>query len=123
MANDRTDEILRHFDLVAEAVQGQIAQVGEGVVLSNERLGRIEARLDRVESRLDRVETRSEALESEMRTGFAEVKSMISSPTWSWKGECRASNASCWIFVPVSRSLKPVHSQVTPAGGRPSLLG
>ena len=45
MANDRTDEILRHFDLVAEAVQGQIAQVGEGVVLSNERLGRIEARL------------------------------------------------------------------------------
>ena len=77
MANYRTDEILRHFDLVAEAVQGQIAQVGEGVVLSNERLGRIEARLDRVESRLDRVETRSEALESEMRAGFAEVKSMI----------------------------------------------
>ncbi len=88
MTDDRADEIIRHFDVVAEALGTQIAQVGEGVVLSNDRLGRVDARLDLIETRaesfgnevrarFDRADARAESLENEVRAGFAEMKSMI----------------------------------------------
>ena len=86
---------MRHFDAVAERLETQIAQVGKGVVLTNERLDRTNVRLDRIETRaksfenevhagfanvnarFDRVHARGDFLESEVRAGFAEVKSMI----------------------------------------------
>ena len=95
MTNDRGDEIMRNFDAVAERLETQIAQVGEGVVLTNERLDRADVRLGRMETRaeafenevragfgrvdarFDRMEARTDSLENEVRAGFAEVKSMI----------------------------------------------
>ena len=102
----RFDELHRHFDVVAENLQGKIQQVAEGVVLGNERLDRVEARLDGVDSRLDRFETavradfaqveqrterfetavradfaqmeqRAERFETAVRADFSEVKSMV----------------------------------------------
>ena len=84
----RFDELHRHFDVVAENLQGQIQQVAEGVVLGSERLDRVEARLDGVDGRLDRFETavradfaqmeqRAERFETAVRADFSEVKSMV----------------------------------------------
>ena len=81
----RFDELHRHFDVVAENLQGQIQQVAEGVVLGNERLDRVEARLDGVDGRLDRFETavradfaqveqRAERFETAVRADFAQVE-------------------------------------------------
>ncbi len=76
----RFDELHRHFDVVAENLQGQIQQVAEGVVLGNERLDRVEVRLegiggrlDRVEVRLDGVDGRLDHFETEVRAEFAQV--------------------------------------------------
>ena len=84
----RFDELHRHFDVVAENLQGQIQQVAEGVVLGNERLDRVEVRLDGVDGRLDHFETavradfaqveqRAERFETAVRADFSEVKSMV----------------------------------------------
>jgi chromosome segregation ATPase len=98
VTKDEVEDIKRHFDVVAEGLGGDIRQVGEGVVLANDRLGHVEQRLDgvdhrlerveirldgvdhrleRVEIRLDGVENRLDGFEQEVRTEFAEVKSMI----------------------------------------------
>ena len=80
----RFDELHRHFDVVAENLQGQIQQVAEGVVLGNERLDRVEVRLDGVDGRLDHFETavradfaqveqRAERFETEVRAEFVQV--------------------------------------------------
>ncbi len=78
------DELHRHFDVVAENLQGQIQQVAEGVVLGNERLDRVEVRLEGIEGRLDRVEVRLDGidgrldhLETAVHADFSEVKSMV----------------------------------------------
>ncbi len=47
MTADRTDEILRHFDVVAERLETQIGQVAEAVVLLGEKLDRSTADLHR----------------------------------------------------------------------------
>ena len=84
----RFDELHRHFDVVAENLQGQIQQVAEGVVLGNERLHRVEVRLDGIDGRLDHFETevradfaqvgqRAERFETAARADFSEVKSMV----------------------------------------------
>ncbi len=81
----RFDELHRHFDVVAENLQGQIQQVGEGVVLGSERLDRVEARLDGVDGRLDRFETavradfaqmeqRAERFETAVLADFAQME-------------------------------------------------
>ena len=81
----RFDELHRHFDVVAENLQGQIQQVAEGVVLGNERLDRVEVRLDGVDGRLDHFETavradfaqveqRAERFETAVRADFAQVE-------------------------------------------------
>jgi len=80
----RFDELHRHFDVVAENLQGQIQQVAEGVVLGNERLDRVEVRLDGVDGRLDHFETavradfaqveqRAERFETAVRAEFVQV--------------------------------------------------
>ena len=43
MAEDRADEIIRHFDVVAERLDGQIRRVAEGVVVLSEKLDRTTA--------------------------------------------------------------------------------
>lgn len=60
MDHEQTEEIKRHFGVVAEGLARKIQQVAEGVVNLNEKL--------------DREMT---ALRQEMRTEFGEVKSMI----------------------------------------------
>ena len=98
MTRDEADDIKRHFDVVAERLEGQIRQVAEGVVRNGERLDRVEGkvdkletrvvrievrldrvdeRLDGVEKRFDGVEQRFERMETEIRAEFAEVKAMI----------------------------------------------
>ena len=88
MTRDEADDIKRHFDVVAERLEGQIRQVAEGVVLNGERIGGVENRLDRLEARTDRLETelhagfakvneRADRFEGEVGANFAEVKSMI----------------------------------------------
>lgn len=39
MTNDRADEIMRHFDVVAEGLESKIQIVAEGQVLIREELG------------------------------------------------------------------------------------
>jgi len=47
MADDRADEIMRHFDVVAERLETQIQQVAEGVVVLGEKVDRSTAELRR----------------------------------------------------------------------------
>lgn len=47
MTNDRADEIMRHFDVVAERLETQIGQVAEAVVILGEKLNRSTADLRR----------------------------------------------------------------------------
>ncbi len=47
MTNDRTDEILRHFDVVAERLETQVGQVAEAVLMLGEKLDRSTADLRR----------------------------------------------------------------------------
>lgn len=70
MAEDRADEIMRHFDVVAERLEGQIRQVAEGVVLNGERLDRMGLSLEKLEQHVERLET-------DVRSEFSEAKSMI----------------------------------------------
>jgi hypothetical protein len=88
VTRDEADDIKRHFDVVAERLEGQIRQVAEGVVLNGERLDKVDQRLDKVEQHFDRFETevrsefaqvreREDRFEREVRTEFGEVKSMI----------------------------------------------
>ena len=56
-------EIRRHFDVVAEALRGDMRMLAEGIAGTHERLDRVEVRLDGVESRLDRVESRLDRIE------------------------------------------------------------
>lgn len=67
MTRDEADDIKRHFDVVAERLEGQIRQVAEGVVLNGERLDKVDQRLDKVEQHFDRFET-------EVRGEFAQVR-------------------------------------------------
>lgn len=68
MTRDEADDIKRHFDVVAERLEGQIRQVAEGVVLNGERLDKVDQRLDTLEQHFDRFET-------EVRSEFAQVRS------------------------------------------------
>ena len=45
MTEDRADEIMRHLDVVAERLEGQIRQVAEGVVVLSDKLDRSTAEL------------------------------------------------------------------------------
>jgi chromosome segregation ATPase len=63
-------ETRRHFEVVAEALRGQIQQVAEGV------LG-VEQRLDGVEQRLVRVEERFDRFEQKVEVEFAETRAAI----------------------------------------------
>ena len=47
--NEKTEEIKHHMDVVAEDLKGQIQQVAEGVIVSNERLDRLEPLVEKVE--------------------------------------------------------------------------
>jgi chromosome segregation ATPase len=62
-----SQEIRRHFDVVAEGLRGDIRMLAEGIVGTHERLDRVEVRLDKVESRLGRVEVRLDEVQSELR--------------------------------------------------------
>jgi len=85
MTTEESEDIKRHFDVVAEGLESRIQLVTEGVSLVNERVDRLGDRLD---SRMDRLETemrhgfaeldgRMDRLETETRHGFAELRSMI----------------------------------------------
>ncbi|HEY4510084.1 MAG TPA: hypothetical protein VJC15_03810 [Candidatus Paceibacterota bacterium] len=54
--NEKTEEIKHHMDVVAEDLKGQIQQVAEGVIVSNERLDRLEPLVEKVEAIKDDVE-------------------------------------------------------------------
>ena len=97
MTRDEADDIKRHFDVVAERLEGQIRQVAEGVVLNGERIGGVENRLDRLEARTDRLETelhagfakvneRADRFEGEVRAEFAKVNERAD----RFEGEVRA---------------------------------
>jgi chromosome segregation ATPase len=45
MDRETTDEIKRHFNVVAEALRSEIRTVAEAQLATNERLDRIEARM------------------------------------------------------------------------------
>jgi chromosome segregation ATPase len=86
--DEKSAETQRHFDVVAERLEGQIRQVAEGVDLNAERLDRVEQTLDHMDQRFDRfeqevgaefagVKTQLDRFEHEVRSEFAEVKSMI----------------------------------------------
>lgn len=61
--DQRVDDLHRHFDVVAEGLEGQVRQVAEGVVLVGERLERVAG-----EQQAARVESGRE---------FAEIRAMI----------------------------------------------
>ena len=63
MDRETTDEIKRHFNVVAEGLRSEIRTVAEGLGANNDRLDRFEERLDRIESRL--------------AEEFGEIKAMI----------------------------------------------
>ena len=63
MDRETTDEIKRHFNVVAEGLRSEIRTVAEGVGANTDRLDSLDERLDRLESR--------------MTEEFGEVKAMI----------------------------------------------
>jgi hypothetical protein len=63
MDREAVDEIKRHFEVVAEAVRGQVQAVAEGVELLAERIGALETRVG--------------GLQQEVRHEFTETQAMI----------------------------------------------
>jgi chromosome segregation ATPase len=63
MDRETSEEIKRHFNVVAEGLRSEMRAVAEGVGANTDRLDRVDERLDRLESR--------------MEEGFGEIKAMI----------------------------------------------
>jgi len=65
---DRADEIMRHFDVVAESFRSEIRTVAEGFVATNERIDRLETVMS----------GRFGELEAVIRLSFSELARRIS---------------------------------------------
>lgn len=88
ISETRTD-----FGAVWERFESKIELVAEGVLGANERIDRLDAKVDGLEAKVDRLETRVDHLDTkvdrletkvdhlagEMRSGFAGVRSLITS--------------------------------------------
>ncbi len=67
MDSQTTDEIKRHFDVVAESLRSEIRTVAEGFVSTNERLDRMETALS----------GRFEELDATIRLYFGDLQRRI----------------------------------------------
>ena len=70
MADDRADEIMRHFDVVAEGLRSEIKLVAEGHRVLAEGQGQIAQRLGRIEDKM-------EGFQTGVNVHFTELRSMI----------------------------------------------
>jgi chromosome segregation ATPase len=70
-------ETRRHFEVVAEALRGQIQQVAEGVVGVEQRIDGVDQRLERVDQRLDRIDQRLDRFEQKVEAEFIETRAAI----------------------------------------------
>ncbi len=59
-------ETMRHFDVVAEGLRGDIRQVAEGHSILVEKIGALDGRVGRVEERIDRIEIKVDALDKKV---------------------------------------------------------
>ena len=76
MDRDTTEEIKRHFNVVAESLRGEIRTVAEGVGANTDRLDQIEERLDRLEARVAEEAAETRAM---IRLSFGELDRRIRS--------------------------------------------
>jgi hypothetical protein len=77
MTEQESDEIKRHFDVVAEGLRSEIRLVAEGVAMNTEGLDRLAGRVGTVETKVDRLEGELHAFRDETRHNFSELRSTI----------------------------------------------
>jgi hypothetical protein len=77
MDTETSEEVKRHFNVVAEGLRADIRSLAKGLGANRDRLDRVESRLDGVDSRLDGVDTKFWRLEGRMTEEFREIKTMI----------------------------------------------
>ena len=76
MDRDTTEEIKRHFNVVAESLRSEIRTVAEGVGANTDRLDRIEERLESLEARVAEEAAETRAM---IRLSFGELDRRIRS--------------------------------------------
>ena len=59
-----SEEIKKHFDIVAEDLKGTITQIAEGVSINSELLEQLTKRVDAVEEQLDNLQGMRPSIES-----------------------------------------------------------
>jgi exonuclease VII small subunit len=74
MDSAEVTEIKRHFNVVAERLEGRIQLLAEGIVGLDERLGRFE---ERVEARFDSMDRRFEETQAMIKFSHAELDRRI----------------------------------------------
>lgn len=60
---EKAEETQRHFDVVAERIEGKIDTLVEGFELHTQQLDRMETKLEKVESKLENVDARLATIE------------------------------------------------------------
>jgi len=76
MDRETTEEIKRHFNVVAESLRGEIRTVAEGVGANTDRLDRLDERFDRLEARVAEEAAETRAM---IRLSFGELDRRIRS--------------------------------------------
>ncbi len=111
MASDEHEEIMRHFDVVAEGLRSDIRLVAEGVALNGERLDRLEASQEAHRAETARNSVEIQALRSEMTREFKAVRTEMARGFADVRAEADASRAETGqSFAGIRAELASAHS-------------